>query len=374
MENSNTSTSSSREVNWLDLPSHLVYFISDKLLLHIKDYIRFGAVCHSWRSVYVENRHHPLPRQLPMLLLDDLDEPCLYDLSEKRVYNFSLEKSHRSTDYRTHSSTQGWLVIVYKKSVVYLHNPFLSSVKNKIELPHLPYFEHDGMISDNFLKKAVLSSNPASSSNYVVMAIYSQYHALAFYKRGDNAWTSLGSECKIISDVIYCKDQFYAVDYYGRLWACDVNSSHNKVSKLTPPIDEDNRSRYCIVESSGDLFCVRKFRIWIMENCYSTVEFKVFKLDTVKLKWFEIRDLGRQTLFLGDNTSLSLLASDYLGCKPNCIYFTEEYGSYGESDGRRYDMGVYNLEEGSIEVYRATESRRVFIPPIWIEPSLGVSE
>ncbi|PIA43348.1 hypothetical protein AQUCO_01900017v1 [Aquilegia coerulea] len=369
MQINNTSSSSSREVNWLDLPSHLVCLISDKLLLNIKDYIHFGAVCHPWRSVYVENLHRRcLPRQLPMLMLGselnngDPDKRCLYDLSEKRVYNFSLQIPR---DMECRSSTQGWLITVDDKSRVYLLNPFML-VNNKINLPHLPYFQSAGY----FLVKGVLSSNPTSSPNYVVMAIYSGLHALAFYKSGDNAWTSLGSECIKIHDVIYYRDQFYAVDWYGTIWACDVNSSHNKVSIATPPLDEDNVWISYIVESSGDLLCVRKKRIWIKDNCYSTVGFKVFKLDTVKHKWFEIRNLGGQTLFLGDNTSVSLLASDYPGCSPNCIYFTEEFCFYKKSDGR-YDIRVFNLEERSIEVYRATEAKRIFTAPIWIEASLG---
>ena len=62
-----------------------------------------------------------------------------------------------------------------------------------------------------------------------------------------------------------------------------------------------------------------------------TTGFKVLKLECsteVKSKneydWVNVDSLGDQALFAGDNSSMSLSASSFNGCKANCIYFTDD--------------------------------------------------
>ena len=40
--------------------------------------------------------------------------------------------------------------------------------------------------------------------------------------------------------------------------------------------------------------------------------------------WVNVDSLGDQALFAGDNSSMSLSASSFNGCKANCIYFTDD--------------------------------------------------
>ncbi|PIA43349.1 hypothetical protein AQUCO_01900018v1 [Aquilegia coerulea] len=370
MENT---SSNIREVDWLDLPLNLVSVISEKLLIHIQDYIRFGAVCRPWRFVYIENHHRCClrpPRRLPMLMIGSVDPQThsFYDIIDKKVYNSSLVTFSKNKGCC--SSSEGWLIKEDEKSIVHLINPFLS-VNNNIELPVLPYLEYEGVNLDGFLIKAVLSANPLLSPNFIVMAIYGELRALAFYKSGDSAWTSLGSEYTDIEDVIYCRDRFYAVDFDGILWACNVNTPHNIMSKIAPQFGRCNhkiRTHY-IVESLEDLLQVIKVGYRGEYGVCPTIGFIVFKLDLVELKWFEVMNLSGQTLFLGENTSLSLLASDYPQCRPNSIYYTDV--NFVPSK-RVHDVGVFNFENGTIELYHELKGR-IFSPPIWIEPTLDVS-
>ncbi|KAL6211118.1 hypothetical protein ACLB2K_016346 [Fragaria x ananassa] len=62
--------------------------------------------------------------------------------------------------------------------------------------------------------------------------------------------------------------------------------------------------------------------------------FTVYKLDPDNSKFRRVQDLGDQILFLAeDNSSLSLLASDFKDLRGNCIYFAtrgKEYATIGD--------------------------------------------
>ncbi|PIA49843.1 hypothetical protein AQUCO_01300529v1, partial [Aquilegia coerulea] len=356
------------------------------LLIDINDYIRFGAVCRwPWRCVYTENlsqRQCRTRHQLPLLMIPS--EPCnfknqtrsLYSLSEKRVLsNFHVKVPHNSF---CRGSCQGWLVTLDEKlSDVRLLNPFLSQ-HNEIELPTLTTFPHQELeiYNDNFLKKAVLSANPTIDPNYVVMAIYGPHARLAFCKPGDKMWTPL-LHCSYssIEDVIYFKDQFYAVGFYGIIYSCDVTQPQPKVVTIAAaPTYQVFGVRKYLVDSFGDLLQISRRIIYPDDEPYYTSGFEVFRLEQSTVKWSKIKDIGDSAIFLGDNHSLSLASQDFPVCKPNCIYFTDNYyeGYYGGPDGP-HDMGVFNIENGSIEPHYPLKTKTVYPdypPPIWIEPTL----
>ncbi|KAF5183992.1 hypothetical protein FRX31_026419 [Thalictrum thalictroides] len=104
-------------VDWLTLPEHMLSLISEKLFCNIKDYVRFGAVCRSWLSIYTENRHH-LPRQLPMLMIPTDDDHThtrsFYSLTKKRVLNFQAPVAH---NLLCRGSCHGWLVTVDRVTI-----------------------------------------------------------------------------------------------------------------------------------------------------------------------------------------------------------------------------------------------------------------
>lgn len=85
--------------------------------------------------------------------------------------------------------------------------------------------------------------------------------------------------------------------------------------------------------------------------------------------WIEVKSLGDRALFLGRNPSVSLSASEFEGLfKPNCIYFTDdnEEQYYTEpGGGGGLDMGIFNMENSTIEPHFTGESRSPISPPFW---------
>ena len=71
--------------------------------------------------------------------------------------------------------------------------------------------------------------------------------------------------------------------------------------------------------------------------CPKTVNFEVYKLDQECGRWVRVENLGDRVFFLGNDCSFSVSATDFSGCKGNCIYFIYED-----------DNGVFNRKTGKI--------------------------
>ncbi|KAF6151966.1 hypothetical protein GIB67_010540 [Kingdonia uniflora] len=168
--------------DWSALPDDLLDEIS-KRFTTMKDFVRFGAVCVSWRSTFILNRKRKFPRQLPVMMI-----PGTKRENSQRFCNLPSERGRRGGiyDFRepvpfkkfVKGSNHGWLVVaqeIGRDVSVQLLNPFLSE-NNKIELPVLSSLKikasYDHRHSHHNLKKVVLSHNPSTTSNYAVMVIH----------------------------------------------------------------------------------------------------------------------------------------------------------------------------------------------------------
>ncbi|PIA42706.1 hypothetical protein AQUCO_02000273v1 [Aquilegia coerulea] len=201
-------------------------------------------------------------------------------------------------------------------------------------------------------------------------------------------------------DVIYFNktQQFYAVLQDGAVLSVDLIREGEgeggqsiiipKLTQIAPPTHEFEayRQRYLVETSSGELLQVCKIlrrrynqtlanidKTTNLDEYVEIVKFEVFKLDPVIVEWSRIHDMGDTILFLGDNSSISGSASEFPGCKPNCIYYTDDGYRIEVRAGSLYnphDMGIYNLADGTHQPHYPTASRINFPAPIWLEPTL----
>ncbi|KAF5183234.1 hypothetical protein FRX31_027181 [Thalictrum thalictroides] len=118
-----------------------------------------------------------------------------------------------------------------------------------------------------------------------------------------------------------------------------------------------------LVEWMGELLIVLKFvqdfgkttteeeREGKQIPLYKTEKFKLYKLDFANKKWEEVNSLGEYCMFLGYNTSVSILANAH-SLKKNCIYFTYNFthGYRGSRTPGGLDMGVFDMEDKSISL------------------------
>ncbi|KAH7840766.1 hypothetical protein Vadar_021312 [Vaccinium darrowii] len=356
-------------VNWAELNQDLLSLIGKKLDFR-EDFNAFGRVCKSWRSVAVKENFRG-SQQIPWLMLAEAEEEEKGDKNNSATADERRFVSVKGGDMigklmlpeargKRCLETRGWLVTISENSEMNLLHP-ISRVQ--IALPSMTTLDHyeDGSMFNNFIyvQKAVLSSCPSGSNNYVLMIIHEGRGFLGYWRCGDKAWTTIQTRFGAFRDITYYKGQFYAVNTSGKVFVCDIERDPTRAHAVGGAPDEivpwiqTERHPY-IVEWEGNLLIVVR---------------DGFMLKYVgSMAWNPSK--GDNALFLGDNASISVRAAALLGIKPNCIYYTDDcwpaYIEFKRGGGR--DMGIYNLADGSQTPYFKGESFSSICPPLWVRP------
>ncbi|XP_043708185.1 F-box protein At2g26160-like [Telopea speciosissima] len=393
--------------DWSGLPEVLLELISSRLSL--ADLIRFSCVCSSWRSITPPSLHGKL---LPWLIVPSItrNRPrkrrigniCdknlgIVSLSDptRKVYELELPEA---ADRRICGSSAGWLVTVHANSEIQLLHPF---TRAQIQLPPLTAFpsrlpvplhqgkEFAGHLRDYYIHKAIVGFC-SSESEAIVMAIRKEDDQLAFCRPGkDLRWTVFEGYLRRSHDVIFYKEQFYTVKGSGRVFM--VSGLEDASPQLTlvghRPTKPSYPSRLYLVESSGDLLMVYRFLdlyLYVDDDDdedvvvdsdddgtepvrlpHRTVNFEVYKLDLGEGNWVEVDNLGDRAVFVGYNDSFSVSASEFPGCRGNCIYFTDDYfEGYNRQKHGALDMGIFDLGDGTVEPLVGRNQIHYFMPPL----------
>ncbi|KAF7151816.1 hypothetical protein RHSIM_Rhsim02G0229700 [Rhododendron simsii] len=380
--------------NWAVLLQDLLIRIAGRIKF-LEDFLSFGRVCRSWRSVAVKENFKGT--QLPWLMLAEDDNSdyrrFVTALHGNPIDNLLLPEAKGKRCFET----LGWLVTLSEIGDMNLLHPIS---RFKISLPHISTFKHylEGSVVNifTFIQKAVLSSQPGLSSkenNFVLMVIHGSCGYLGFWKPGDKAWTTIETYQGAFYDITYYNGQFYAVNTTGNIFVCDVWGRDPTVAHLVGGIPREmlRLKRAYIVESKGEvLVVVRDGHDLVFlgdygdeeedeDACsdldesridYGTSEFRVFKVDLSNREWAELQSLGDNALFVGDNASISVQAAKFQGIRPNCIYFTDDcwpsYPRFKRGGGK--DMGIYNMEDRSVAPCYKGGSFSRFCPPLWVRP------
>lgn len=97
---------------------------------------------------------------------------------------------------------------------------------------------------------------------------------------------------------------------------------------------------------------------------------KVYKQDSKSSGLVDTKSIGDHALSVGYNNALCLPATS--GIEKNCIYYTDDYddGIFGVAESKGgFDMGVFSLDDGSIQPHYPGVSKSKFSLPIWIDPN-----
>ncbi|KAJ7961549.1 F-box protein [Quillaja saponaria] len=383
--------------DWANLLPDILHIILKKLISS-KDFlasVTFGAVCTSWRSVYVQVKDviKQLPPQVIWLMLaeerDHNDKRGFFSLAKGNTRYLQLPEAKRKFCF---SFPEGWLITAGEDFDLNLLHP-LSRVQ--FQLPNLRtipepeiYLKYTSF--PVVIRRALLTANPSFTSDFKVIIIL-HCDSIAFAKLGDNAWT-MTKERDSFADVTCYKGNIYGLDWMGNIWVCDIEGSEPKATKLFCMKDErfvSHIERAYLVESSGELLAV--FRIGVDTRplfegsticTYGTTQVLVFKLNISNRSSTRLESLENRALFVGHNSSISVDALNICGCKPNSIYFTDDaeesyLAESGEDEfhtnltecGGGRDMGVCNLMDGKIEPLFTPPSYCCVAPPLWVFPN-----
>ncbi|CAL1409263.1 unnamed protein product [Linum trigynum] len=271
---------SAEEPNWSGLPGELLDRIGHRLA-KLKDFIRFKAVCKSWRRALFLSRFR---QSIPWLMLphcrDSISQSarvgckgtdscrCFYDLEEQTFRHIELPQS---IDKTCCGSAFGWVFMKEKLPSVMLLNPLS---KDQISLPPITafsdvlgfrpelvgreylYVKQDGLrvakgkkqVQRRFIIRVSFSGEPASEE-CIVMVIrgFDDCTTLAFCSPNrDDKWTiiphggnnpDLPNEI-LFEDMVFWRGRFYVFVYTGTVYVCDL--SHQHCPKLSLFLDESS--------------------------------------------------------------------------------------------------------------------------------------
>ncbi|KAM7272787.1 hypothetical protein ACFE04_027450 [Oxalis oulophora] len=393
---------------WADISNDIFFSICNKLTY--LDIIIVSTVCKSWlssgRLALPKIRRSP---NAPWLMLSEEEDKQgrsntnivrqFFDLSNGKIRDINLPDTINT---RCFGVGFGWLLTIDIDLQMNLLNPLSG---HKINLPHYSTFDHyEGKFDELHevgIWKAVASADPwnyetqSFNPDCVIMTIYALgmnvNRIASIAKLGDKTWTDDIQEEQCLIDVVYYKSQFYMTDN-KTMYACNIDE--HGIPSTYPITLEPNHYYYLksyLVESAGELLLIWRYHTQndseeeIIDESDSeaeieedleqilTTSFKVFKLikkndlkgdDQYECGFVEIKTLGNQALFLGDGASFSLCATSMNGCRSDCIYFTDDNVEYRRGVGG-YDMGIYNLRDGTIEQHYKGKSLSFYSTPFW---------
>ncbi|KAK3415061.1 hypothetical protein EUGRSUZ_H00630 [Eucalyptus grandis] len=338
--------------NWANLPQELLVLCSQ--LLCPKDLSAFRAVCHSWRFAAVEGRS-----DVPWLMLADEEGTRwreFFCLSCQLVHKALLPEAKGKRCF----FSGGWMLTMGKEGELHMLKNPMSCCDHIIKLPNLNKFlaiQNSRLLRTYgaYIFKFSLSDSPATSPDYKVVVIYRNCRRLWLWKPGDEEW----SGCFVI------------LNRGGSILRFDADGPTPLEAQLVFKMPRGLLGReqtYLVQSATGSLLLVSRRG---QRTHKGTFRFHIFEIDLDNRTWTGVKNLGNMSLFVGCNSSFSLEVDQKHHVKLNCIYFIDDFFSWSKltKEGGGTDMGIYHLEDGSIEPHIDWISDSQFSPPLWIEPS-----
>ncbi|KAL6127691.1 hypothetical protein ACLB2K_071054 [Fragaria x ananassa] len=330
--------------------------------------------------------HYP-----PMLLFHTKENNAwnLYNVTENKVLDIQLEIPNIYK--RFCGSSKGWVIAMDDNFGVNLINPFLRMKGRKPKqnsIIHLPSLTPPRTASgrefwrknyERFVYKATITADPIiNPDDCIVVVIYVERCRLAFIRLNkDISWTYMAEDYATIEEVAYVDRKFYAVDNHSKALCFDIASQFNlNIERISQCVGRHQKwftKIYLMDSNNGELLLVHRYVDYHHEDIRVTKKFRVFTFDFATLQWMDKDTLGESALFLGDNSSVCVLASKISGCKPNHIYFIDDQDHIDDTRKPR-DFGVYNFRNHKFSVpYNSGVKELIKCTnryPIWVVPTI----
>ncbi|KAM3317265.1 hypothetical protein ACQJBY_035102 [Aegilops geniculata] len=188
----------------------------------------------------------------------------------------------------------------------------------------------------------------------------------------------ISEKFKSIYLMAYTDDVFYALEFWGCTYTVDTRVPPPwRLKKLHVPNILEQYTPICgyhflwythLLESDGSVLFVGPVLAPQEPTCLDTIHgFEVYRLDVEEARWIKVERLAAdRALFVSEQSSFTVRASEIPGCMSNCIYFVGEVDYYSW-----VTWGVYSMEErkvlfqqpvgGSPGMY---EAARWFLPAV----------
>ncbi|XP_008807216.2 F-box protein At1g10110-like [Phoenix dactylifera] len=366
----------SKPSGWADLCPDLVGRIAGRLLT-VTDFVRFRAVCRSWRASV---RPSDLQPHLPWLMLQynpDSDTRQFHCLATGAVYHLSLPEAQGK---RVIGANHGWLILVQENtSIINLLNPLTRSC---FTLPPSTF-------TGDKVGHAIITSSPNTPSGTctVVILLKQNCHLVAYCSGDGGRWgpwavvnTGLPSDVYGAYDVAFHRRKFYIVNSHAEVAIVDVSppaatATRLQSAELPFPLDDDIMMEKAFLAVSDDQLLLFVFFSMVESDDESEepnrplISFDIFRLEeTGQPSWVGVRSMPDQTVFKCNAQVVVVRTGMFPGIRKNCLYFAFcNNGELAVQTIRVFDMENWHSECRSLR----PDSLPVFgIDPVWLVPSL----
>ncbi|KAJ1695833.1 hypothetical protein LUZ63_012531 [Rhynchospora breviuscula] len=350
--------------DWANLPPEIVELISKKVK-YIVDYIRFRAVCSTWRSVPCPKQHR-LPPQLPWLMLP-YDASICKENGETRFFYDVWESKMRKLyvpAITCCASYHGWLLLVsYKGSEVSLLNPL---TRSEVELPPFDTWFDPYYIS--FGKSKMTFSSDLTHPNCLITVFLEKYWVISC-RIGDRSWKRYYPRKELV-DATHYNGRLYLL-YEGEMTIIESNKREEScvlVPELTMTIVLEPE-----LTAVKKRFVEGKSGVYVVGVHHEGKFLYQFQEQQLKLKKINTDTSDSTAIFYGDNYPCLALSSDdwdsldggslYMEhkCIPNVLKLAALKSGYNPLSVQLLDRNVTMMYE---EEYDEDE------PAMWFQPSL----
>ncbi|KAJ1692748.1 hypothetical protein LUZ63_009446 [Rhynchospora breviuscula] len=334
-----------KERDWSEVPPELLHVIAK--LPDLPDFIRFRAVCDTWRlAAPLSDPPHHLPWLLELFGRD-------YQLPGQAVIRLIKYHGLRKRQ-RFHSLSSGeTLIIPFRNKTPELR----TFVKRRgLHIGYLPFHERSSTLS--FFNP--LTRDLFSRGKYFLPWM---------------VWTGTDPICNrtiIVGDSKETKvenagDIFPCCYWHGMLFSTSnckttrvFDAQSKELLREIPPPDIESKKIWFdedgihiahfimasfLVVSSGVILRVVRHRKYGYKKPIGELGFSVYRLDferaNEKSCWVQIDNIGNQILFLDKTNGFSATARPSAGFREGCIYFVDYY-----KDERPY---MYDILAGTVE-------------------------
>ncbi|XP_068644655.1 F-box/kelch-repeat protein At1g57790-like [Aristolochia californica] len=327
---------------WSQLPIDIL--VSIALFLDKNDAVQFCSTCKAWALVA------PLVKQpkakAPLLLLPpDSDGTCeLFDVTHRKTHFIHAPEIMKTEMLY---SRDGWLLASGNGFTFFL-NPF---TKEKIQLfpSRVPRY------------LCAFSSQPVLPDCLVffIRSLYPNRVRIEMYrvhskKMTDATFRNEKPFKQASTNPVFCNGYFYCLGKDGKLGVFNPRDLIWTISSPRADTDFKKSEVKYLIQSRGELFVA----------CEAGAKVRVFWLERSKMKWTEMKKLGKRMLFLHSNSSF-LAGTDSDEHNVNRIFFPRM---------RRYTRKC--CVSFSLDACRYHPSRELFecrnfdsdmMKPLWIE-------
>ncbi|CAI8596154.1 unnamed protein product [Vicia faba] len=372
----NLSTPSRKEAkaDWSCLPPELLEQISERLNSEIYIF-RFRSVCSWWRDCTPRYPNNHSSWELPEF--PDSDEVFyVRRLSKQHIYLIKPPQ-HQQT-------LCPWLIRIGRdlNGNLHLWHPFdgcQSSLlfapfylaRSLIDFNHLPVLDlehkfriHEADSPDRYVHdgKVIVATGKGGGKPLDLMT-YDNFQELKILRYGVGSWKSIPTiERSLWGDICIFKGKLCVADKNGRTVMIESDYS---VHLLANPV-YGAEFKFLVVESE----CVSL----LLVDCHGLtsadedgIRFDVFRLDEKNKRWIKLRSLENRVLFMGDDCSFCVSASNLCIGNGNCIIYSRDYNfhSIEQVESR---MRIFHLDQDRVSPLSDYPDyfKLFWPPPEWI--------